>query len=88
MIEIIKRGTKHIAVCNECGCKFRYDDEDVKSEHDNEYTYIYDMTKAYINCPQCNAKVVIKQTKQPTIGDQNMFLRGEGEWPKHEVTCE
>ena len=81
MIEIIKRGTKHIAICHECGCKFSYEDEDVINENDNEYTYICDMTKAYINCPQCNAKVIIKQTKSMP-GDQNKFLRGEGEWPK------
>lgn len=84
MIEIIKRGTKHIAVCTECGCKFSYEDEDVINENRNECACdIYNTTKAYIayiNCPQCNKKVIIKQTKSTLSEAQSKFLRSAKGW--------
>ena len=82
MIEIIERGKKHIAVCTECGCKFSYEDEDIINDHSNEYTYIYDMTKAYINCPQCNTKVIIKQIRPILSEAQSKFLRSDNAWPE------
>lgn len=86
MIEIIKRGTKHIAVCTECGCKFSYEDEDVINENRNECACdIYNMSKAYIayiNCPQCDKKVIIKQSKPILSETQSKFLRSDNAWPE------
>lgn len=59
MIKIIKRGTKHITVCPECGCKFSYEDEDVVNEDADNYKGF----REYVICPQCNEKVIIRQSK-------------------------
>lgn len=53
MIEIIKHGTKHTAICFECGCKFSYEDEDVLND-----TLDYKTVRTYVNCPQCDKKVM------------------------------
>lgn len=51
MIKIIKKGTRKIANCKNCGCEFSYEEEDVirgpmwKEDH--------------VNCPQCNKAVGI-----------------------------
>ena len=51
MIQIIKKGTRKIAECPNCGCEFSYEEEDVirglmwKDDR--------------VNCPQCNKAVGI-----------------------------
>lgn len=59
MIEIIKRGTKHITECKQCGCKFSYESEDIQEECVDGYKRY----RKYVQCPQCNEKVVIEQTR-------------------------
>lgn len=57
MIEIIKEGTKKIATCTRCGCVYSYENEDIKTHDDIEYTLgsRYD----YVNCPQCNKQFIL-----------------------------
>ena len=54
MIQIIKEGTRKIADCHVCGCKFSYEAEDVISIVDSFHK---DMKTASVICPQCNSDV-------------------------------
>jgi hypothetical protein len=66
MIEIIKRGTKKTCTCNECGCYFSYEDEDVlvESYHSLDiFQMSDDYYKEFVQCPQCDEKVILKQTR-------------------------
>ena len=59
MIEIIKRGTKTITTCKQCGCKFSYESEDIQEQ----CTDMYKQYREYVQCPQCDEEVAVKQTK-------------------------
>lgn len=52
MIKIIRKGTRKIQECKECGCLFSYEEEDVKTKSDclGIMPVYYEK---YINCPQC-----------------------------------
>ena len=70
MIKIIKEGTRTITTCNECGCKFSHETEDVKSEStphkvDADYSFdvIFRNEKFYVICPQCANKIILSQTR-------------------------
>lgn len=43
MIKIIERGTRTIVRCNECGCKFSYEDVDI--------------VHGRVTCPQCGVDI-------------------------------
>lgn len=59
MIEIIKRGTKTITTCKQCGCKFSYESEDIQEECIDGYKQY----REFVQCPQCDENVFIKQTR-------------------------
>ena len=61
MIEIIKKGTKKIITCLKCGCVFSYEEEDIRNDC-NDYCAAL-LYKKYIQCPQCNNEIIIKQEK-------------------------
>lgn len=66
MIEIIKRGTKKTCTCRECGCVFSYEDEDIEVETYHALDIMQmgdDSYKEYVQCPQCNKEVILKQIK-------------------------
>lgn len=66
MIEIIKRGTKKTCTCDNCGCIFSYEDEDieVKLYHAFDISQIADDEyKELVRCPQCDEKIILVQTK-------------------------
>lgn len=64
MIEIIKRGTKKTCTCNECGCYFSYEDEDVENVYQGSYFSVSEMNhKNTIRCPQCESVITLNQTK-------------------------
>lgn len=70
MVKIIKEGTRKITTCENCGCKFSYEAEDVKSEStphkvDADYSFdvIFRNEKFYVICPQCSNKVILSQTR-------------------------
>lgn len=59
MIKIIKPGTKKKCTCEECGCLFTYEAEDIKiggtGYHGGDYSYI--------KCPQCNNEIYLVEMK-------------------------
>ena len=64
MIEIIKRGTKKTCTCNECGCYFSYEDEDVENIYQGSYFSVSEMNyKNIVKCPQCETAIILNQTK-------------------------
>ena len=57
MIKIIKTGTKEVRTCDNCGCKFSFDAEDV-------ITASLAMGKRkYVTCPQCKSEILLMSTK-------------------------
>ena len=52
MIKIIKEGTIKIAKCQNCGCEFSYEKEDLCMNPIKREEWI-------VNCPQCNKAVTI-----------------------------
>lgn len=50
MIKIIKKGTREIRECDNCGCLFSFDEEDILGGKG---------LQKYIKCPQCDYKVKI-----------------------------
>jgi hypothetical protein len=66
MIKIIKQGTKKTCSCDNCGCLFSYEAEDV----DVESYRALDMTqmgsdsyKESVRCPQCGERISLNQIK-------------------------
>lgn len=55
MKTIIKRGTKIITTCKDCGCVFSYESEDVLEKSLDGYQTF----KSYITCPQCENEIVL-----------------------------
>lgn len=56
MIKIIKPGTRRKAECNECGCVFSYEEEDLTR-------LVFSGTECLIKCPQCGYKWMIEESK-------------------------
>lgn len=61
MIKIIEPGTRTVAVCGTCGCKFSYEKEDIKETR--EFMDPLDIQKAYIECPQCHKEIVLEASR-------------------------
>lgn len=62
MIKIIEHGTRTVTNCEHCGCKFSYEEEDIKEDK------LYSMNqlqtrKSYIECPQCHKEIVLAATR-------------------------
>ncbi len=62
MIEIIKEGTKNRVECSNCGALLSYSIDDIKEEK-KYITQRDSCTQKYINCPQCNNKIVLEANK-------------------------
>lgn len=64
MIKLIEPGTKTVAECYNCGCKFSYEKEDIQSRPhkipDGCAPMFYD---TYIECPQCHKSITLKTTR-------------------------
>ena len=63
MIKIIKEGTRKKQQCENCGCLFLYDSEDIEHEE-----FFYTMQhigghREYIKCPQCHEQIILVQTR-------------------------
>ena len=63
MIKIIRKGTRKIQECKECGCLFSYEEEDVKKKSDCLGMLVY--YEKYINCPQCKKNITLEEIKSP-----------------------
>lgn len=55
MVTIIKYGTKHRKTCDNCGCLFSYEDEDI----DTHYVWLVP-THETIKCPQCKNNILLR----------------------------
>lgn len=60
MIRIIEHGTVEKQRCNNCGCLFSYEKEDI--EH-NIHSDFRDFNYDYIICPQCKEEIRLGGTK-------------------------
>ena len=58
MIKIIEKGTRQKKQCDNCGCIFSFDGEDIEVPTSRGET----LTKI-IHCPQCNAKIELESIK-------------------------
>lgn len=70
MIKIIEPGTKTVAECNSCGCKFSYEKEDIQSRpYKVPDGFVPSITKlpiffeSYVTCPQCDKTMTVKSQK-------------------------
>ena len=67
MIKIIKPGTRRKAECNECGCVFSYEEEDLTKlgviNTKDKMNPIFSGTECLIKCPQCGYKWTIEESK-------------------------
>ena len=64
MVRIIKEGTRKTQFCDICGCYFSYDAEDVNVETESISQGVRGIIgKKYINCPQCNTKIILEDVK-------------------------
>lgn len=61
MIRIIEPGTKQIAVCEDCGCKFSFEKEDVQFRGNDPLRPNWH--KHFVLCPQCHKEKVLEQTR-------------------------
>lgn len=60
MIEVIRHGTKKVVDCAKCGCRFSYEEEDIRVDIDPQTTqqsYFNAEDKAYVICPQCENEI-------------------------------
>lgn len=58
MIKIIKQGTRKTIICEQCGCLFSYENEDII--YTNEHHTRIDTE--YLKCPQCDNKIILQDT--------------------------
>lgn len=71
MATIIKKGkypTKNILKCNECGCEFMYYDSETTYETttQDEESFLGGFgSYRWINCPQCNNKIIFDEQFTP-----------------------
>ena len=61
MIKIIRRGTRKTIECDECGCLFSYESEDIQTEERPDFGKPY--YQKIILCPQCNKEIYLEATK-------------------------
>ena len=58
MKKIIKPGTRKTIECNDCGCVFTYEAEDIESETSIEDAF-NKSSRCFVVCPQCSNYIVI-----------------------------
>ena len=70
MIKIIEPGTRTVAECNSCGCKFSYEKEDIKSRPYKivdgcvpSITKLPIFFESYVECPQCGKALTVVSVK-------------------------
>lgn len=70
MIKIIEPGTRTVAECCHCGCKFSYEKEDIQSRPYKVIdTVAHGVVKlpifleSYVTCPQCGKALIVMSIK-------------------------
>lgn len=58
MIKIIEPGTKKIAVCNDCGCKFSYEQIDIQTTPPDPLRLVGQ--EEFVICPQCHKRYTVR----------------------------
>lgn len=58
MIKIIEPGTKTIGKCENCGCKFSYENEDIEKDGLFANNQVV-LGKTWVVCPQCGKEIVL-----------------------------
>ena len=62
MIKIIKEGTRKIEKCNNCGCEFYYEIEDIEKDGLLANNSVF-IGKTWVVCPQCGKEIVLTTTR-------------------------
>lgn len=62
MIKIIEPGTRTVTSCEYCGCRFSYENEDIKVSGLCSIEQLQ-TRKSYIECPQCGKEIVLTTTR-------------------------
>lgn len=62
MIKIIEPGTRTVTSCEYCGCKFSYENEDIKVSGPHSMNQLQ-TRKTYIECPQCYKSITLTATR-------------------------
>lgn len=62
MSKVVELGSRTIYDCENCGCRFSYEKEDIK------VSGLYSMDqlqtrKSYIECPQCHKSITLTATR-------------------------
>ena len=62
MIEVIRYGTKKVIDYCKCGCRFSYEDEDIRVDSDPQITqqhYFSPEDKRYVICPPFENEIIV-----------------------------
>lgn len=63
MIKIIKSGTIKTIECKECGCVFKFDEEEDTEKIDYSSQFYPKGYKTIIRCPQCETVITLEATR-------------------------
>ena len=65
MIKIIEPGTRTVTSCEYCGCKFSYEQEDIKHSQYKlpEVKHSPVFSDSYVECPQCHKSITLTVTR-------------------------
>lgn len=70
MIKIIEPGTRTVTECDNCGCKFSYEKEDIQSRPYKSpdglapvITRLPIFLESYVTCPQCGKTLTVMSIK-------------------------
>ena len=67
MIKILKKGTRQKLTCDECGCYFSYETEDIKIINECDC----------VDCPQCGRTIPIPAKREDGLQVRTVLLNGE-----------
>ena len=62
MVKIIKKGTRKIEKCPNCGCEFSYEEEDIEKDGLLANNSVL-IGKTWVVCPQCGKEIVLSTTR-------------------------
>ena len=71
MIKIIKEGTRKTQQCENCGCLFSYDSEDIEYEASCHLTQPIGGHREYIKCPQCHEQIILEEVKRDVVTNED-----------------
>lgn len=63
MIRIIEKGTRQTKTCENCGCRFSFEAEDIEVVRELPICGGKITELEYIKCPQCGEQISIEQKR-------------------------